>query len=382
MFMRSKILIAVLTLVCTLGFGLPAGAITVDTNAGGNTCLGIVDFVLLAERTIQMEGGPVQINGNIGVNQPKSVTGLNESIHVGQFNQINGTALGDRIFSGNSASHIDVVEAKVLTGLGDVGTVNVPTTCSFPFIADLGVLTGVTGLDFSCLTGVNLGAVTVADNGTAGPLAPGCYTDVNVGDNATLTLAAGNFTFNTVTTGIGSTLASAGTSNLAVKGLFRSGAGSTVSGLLIRVAATTGEVQIGNSSTFDSTIFAPFTTVHIRGGATYSGEIVGKKIIVEPSKNVPPPNVGCGCFDTVTKAAGGATTTLTGGINLLEATAFLLKNDCNPAGGIAVTAVTPPPAATDQTVVLNTAGKAGGPFHVIAVFPSGTYCSGDTITLP
>jgi hypothetical protein len=366
-------------LVCTFGFGLPAGAITVDT---GVACLGVVDFVLLAERTIQMEGGPVNITGNIGVNQPKSVTGLNESIHVGQFNQINGTALGDRVFSGNAASHIDVVEANLLTGAGDVDTVNVPTTCTFPFIADLGVTTGVTGLDFSCLTGVNNGPVTVPDNGTAGPLAPGCYTDLNVGDNATLTLSPGTFTFKTVTTGIGSTLASTGTSNLNVKGLFKSGSGSTVTGLLIRVAATTGEVQIGNSSTFDSTIFAPFTNVHIRGGAEYSGEIVGKKIVVEPSKNTPPVVQGCGCFETVTKGAGGTTTTLSNGINLLKATAFLLKADCNAAGGIPVTAVTPPPAATDQTVVLNTSGIVGGPFHVIAVFASGTYCSADTITLP
>jgi hypothetical protein len=379
MVMRSKILIAILSLVCTLGFGLPANAITVDTGAA---CLGIVDFVLLAERTIQMEGGPVVITGNIGVNQPKSVTGLNESIHVGQFNQINGTALGDRVFSGNAASHIDVVEANLLTGAGDVTTVNVPTTCTFPFIADLGVTTGVTGLDFSCLTGVNNGAVTIADNDTSGPLAPGCYTDLNLGDNATLTLAAGAFTFKTVTTGIGSTLQSAGTSNLAVKGLFRSGSGSTVSGLLIRVAATTGEVQIGNNSIFDATIFAPFTNVHIRGGAIYSGEVVGKKIIVEPSRNITPPQVGCGCFETVTKGAGGVTTTLSGGINLLKATGFFLKADCNVAGGIPVTAVVPPPAATDQTVVLNTNGIVGGPFHVIAQFDSGTYCSGDTITLP
>lgn len=381
--MRSKILIAVLSLVCTLGFALPASAIVVDTNAGGNNCLGIVDFVLLAERTIQMEGGPVKITGNIGVNQPKSVTGINESIHVGQFNQIFGTALGDRVFSGNTASHIDVVEANLLTGAGDVGTVNVPTTCSFPFIANLGVLTGVTGLDFSCLTGVNNGPVTVPANGTSGPLAPGCYTDVNVGANATLTLSPGAFTFNTVTTGIGSTLASTGASTLAVKGLFKSGSGSTVSGLLIRVAATTGEVQIGNNSTFDATIFAPFTTVHIRQGATYSGEIVGKKIIVEPSENVTPPLDKCPCVKTFSFAVEAAKEILTiNGVDLTGVTEVRLSTaaTCDTTTGLAL--LPPYQLQNDGQIKIDVGAVPAGTYHVISVSAANTCCTNATVTIP
>jgi hypothetical protein len=372
--MHSRILVVVLSVVSTLALAAPAGAITVNV-----PCLGNVEFVLLAERQIAMEGGPVDITGNIGVNQPKSVTGLNESIHVGQANQIKGTAIGDRVFTGNAASHIDEVEANVLTGAGDVPVQNVPTCVAFPFVPNLAALTGVAALDFTCLPG--LGNVNVPAGSVT--LAPGCYNEVTVAAGATLNLSpAGNYTFRKVETGIGSTLDSpGGTSNLAVQQSFKSGAGSVVSGVVIRTPFGTNlAVSIGNNSTFNATAFAPNGIVHIHFGSTFSGEIVGRKIIVEPTSNFQ--ENFCGCFEKVAKNNG--TTTLSGGFQLDKATAFFLKANCDPTGcpGGGCVEATAQAGGSAQSVVLNTGGLPAGTYHVIAQFTTGTYCSADTITLP
>jgi hypothetical protein len=69
---------------------------------------------------------------------------------------------------------------------------------------------------------------------------------------------------------------------------------------------------------------------------------------------------------------------LSGGQNLDKATSFVLSANCDPAGGTTVPAIAVGPA----TATLDATGVVGGPFKVIAIFDSGSYCNNTTVTFP
>jgi hypothetical protein len=244
--MQHRCRVGALGLVGALVFALPAAAIT----EGGR------DFLLLAKRSVLLENGPVVINGNIGVNDPDGV------LKVGAKNTINGHVVAHRIIFGTGAK-VTTCEFDVSSG---VNPRDVCTTMISPVNPPLPIVAWppfpVPPVD-PC---VNTQPDMTVPDGTTMNLAAGCFRNLRVGDDATLTLSAGTFNVRSLRLLSGSTLGGA-PSTVNVKGLTVTEGGVTIKDLTLNTGSRSAAVQIGQNSTVDNVLInAPNGGVHLHMG--------------------------------------------------------------------------------------------------------------------
>jgi hypothetical protein len=359
--MRSRIAIAIVSLLCTLAFVVPANAIVING----------VKYVLFANEGILMEQGDTEIAGNVGVN---SATGVME---IGANNRIVGTATAHSILRGSN-SLTDICRYDVTSGggvcsqvlpPGSVPIVNFPIV-NWPAIPNL---PAIPPAPVPCVPGT---AVSVTAANSPLHLNTGCYTTLRVNPDKVLNLSAGNYFFTgEVRLRNQSTLNGAG-ATVNAAGHIVTEPSVNINDVTLNSAGSGGNVvHIGNGSKVSNArIYAPAGEMHLHTNmeAAPPFDAIANRIIVEPIKILPP---GCGCFDELTKS--NSTVTLSEGTKLSLANAFFLSTNCDPTGFLAT-----PQSVTDGTVVLNVAGAPPGTYHVIAHFFSGSYCSTQTITIP
>ncbi len=270
--MRSRIFLGALALLSALVFSVPANA----ANLGGT------DYVLFAKQRIAMEQGPVEIHGDVGVNDVGGV------LKVGAFNVIDGTATADIMNMPNSA--------QINMCRFNNNDPNAPNACDLivkPIVPPLPILPAWPPAELpvpvipGCVNAPN--DFNVPADGTSLP-AGSCRRNVTVGSGATLTLAAGTYNFNKLTMGNGSTLTGNG-ATVNLQGAFQSAPGSTISSVNITTVADGFEaISVGNSNTVSNSLFyAPFARIHLHTGGVYtSSEVVGETIAVQPIIITPP----------------------------------------------------------------------------------------------
>lgn len=362
--MRNRTWLGIFVLLCALGLVTPAGAITVNG----------VDYVLFAQQQILMENGPVNITGNVGVSD------VGGNLLIGAHNTIAGSATADKITFG-SFSLTDICRFNTFT-LANPSTVCSTIVTPLP-AGTLPLFTpwppgplGAVPVD-AC---VNTAANFTSPIGGNVTLAPGCYKDVRVSSNSTVTLTAGTYTFRSFRMIAGSTLNGAGQTINAQQGAITE-PNVEINDVTIETPAVSGEpISIGNNSRVNNTVlYAPLARIHLHTGGVYTNfEGVAKFITVEPII-ITGQKEGCGCFEDVVKS--GTQLLISKGQSLSKATGFFLSTTCNVAGATPVNTLGP---VTDTNVTLDVSGKtcAAPGCHVIAQFNKGTWCSGDLIVLP
>ncbi len=286
--MKKYALPAMLWLILAIALPVPADA----------TSIGGTEYALFANLSIRMENGPVNITGNIAVNDPDGF------IQFGSHNTVNGTATAHRITFA-SFTAVTTCEFDISTGSSaGCGSIDTPVSQPLPIVAwpPLGLV--------NVLPCVNTAPdLTVPPGGSASP-DPGCYGAVRVRDNGTLNLSAGIYNFKNLRLEQGATLKGAGVDPTTVnaKGLVTTEAGVTIQDVTIKTQGSIGSViTIGVGSTVTNVLFyAPNGTIHLHNAGAYTGfEGVGKSIVVQPVTIASPPTPQT-CI-AVTKACTDAT---------------------------------------------------------------------------
>jgi len=282
--------------LCLVGAGLalvaPAEAV--------NTACG--EFTFFAKNRVAFEQGATTVNGNVLVTNP--TTGI---VVVGAHVTINGTVTAHKITLGTGAV-VETCVADIVTG---------PGTCNngpAPFPAFPGAAAAC--LDYPLTDPVNVDScVDTAVPGTlnvnSGPLAPGCYRNLVVADNAIVTLEEGTYNFKTIFLGSGSDVSGPnatqppGATTINVKGLFTTENAVVLTNLRINSAQSIGEANIGHGSILTNVVFnIPRATVHLHTGSTMlaCSELVGQRVEVQPVRTEcvpqPPPCICPEGFET------------------------------------------------------------------------------------
>ena len=241
------------------------------------------DFALLAQNQINLTNGPITINGNVGVNNPGGLLKLG-GINV----EIDGTAISDSTILNTGSTINGTLETNHLSGNGTATSVQpappLPFANPFP---------SVPGTD-PCVNSAPMMAVPAGQSVT---LPSGsCFSQLRLGDNATVTLAAGGtYNFGSVQMLHGSTLASAGpgTADINVKSTFSTEGSNVVDNVnvLDSFNGSNLAIAIGQHSKITGNLEAPNAIIHIHDGSNLFGEVVGLVITIEPSMvTVSPPS--------------------------------------------------------------------------------------------
>lgn len=214
------------------------------------------DFLFLARRSVQLEGGPAVIDGNIGVNDPEGL------LKVGARNTINGHVVAHRIIFG-TGSRVATCEFDVSSG---VDPADVCTTIISPVNPPLPLVVWppfpVPPVDPCIDTQPDL----IVPDGATLSLDTACIRNLRVGRNATLILGGGSFDVRSLRLMRGSTLIGA-PSTVNVKGLTVTETGVTMRGLTINTASKREAVDIGQRSVVDNVLInAPYGGVHLHMG--------------------------------------------------------------------------------------------------------------------
>ncbi|MGE5827380.1 MAG: hypothetical protein ACM30G_03335 [Micromonosporaceae bacterium] len=266
-----------------LGILAVALAFTILATATGSSeaaVIGGTDYVLFAKKNIKMEDGPVNITGNIAVNNP---TGF---IRIGAHNVITGSATANEIRFGSFSQVTGTCEYNSSTGPVDCGNIinpaGVPIVTPWPPPSPLG--------DVSVPSCVNTEPDKTVPAGVSLALGPGCYGDVRVRDGATLNLGAGTYNFKTLRLESQS-ITSGGGATVNVQGAVVTEPGVTINDVTIRTAATVGVVMtIGVHAELTTVLlYAPYAKIHLFTAGEYTGtEVVAKAIVVQPLTILPP----------------------------------------------------------------------------------------------
>jgi hypothetical protein len=363
--MRRRFFLGTLALLCALAFVVPAQAITINGT----------DFVLFAKTTIKMEDGPTVINGNVGVND---VGGL---LRIGAGNTINGIAIADRMFFGSGAK---VTDCEFNTSTGG----NPSAVCGTQSPAVLPITSWPPSPVPVVPSCVNTNPDVIVPAGGSLALAPGCYGDVDVRDNATLTLSAGTYNFKSLRLQTGSLL-DGNSATVNVKGLVVTEPGVTINDVNITTVAsgTFEAIIIGNSSTLNNVVlYAPNARMHLHQGGVYTNfEGIAVFITVEPIQIGTVPQ-GCACIGAI--ADGGTTIGLSNGCHLNNpANEFFVSTTCAidafaSCPSASCIAATVQAGATDTTATLNKPAAPAGNYHVIVRSAGGAFCTAATVPIP
>jgi hypothetical protein len=250
-----------LAILCALAFIAPADAITIN----GKT------YVLFAKTAIEMEDGWTAIFGNAGVND------VGGRLRVGAFNIIRGTAAADDMFFGTH-SVVDGCDFNTSTGVdpnavcGSQAPVTAPITVWPPAPVEPVP---------SC---VNTQPSEIVPHGESKILDPGCYGDVRIGGEATLTLAAGTYSFKSLRLKNRSHLNGNG-AIVNVKGLVVTKPSVAIIGVTINSSVSRGVVvRIGKGSFLEDVLLnVPDGTVHLHRGVVvgFVVGVVARRIIVD-----------------------------------------------------------------------------------------------------
>jgi hypothetical protein len=214
-------------------------------------------------RTEGKIGNDGRVNGSIGTNDAGG------NFHFGKrVVQTNGsTVAADDLGLGEGTSVFDALGNVLRMGPGVVirgstGTPTLPLASPFCPIPD-----------FAC----GSPDVTVPLAGSVGPLAPGAYGRLSIFRQGTLTLAPGTFTFCSLKTAVGATIAITGPelTTINVVGTFRLSDASTLAPLAgspIPVLNVAGPfMRVGSGSTLVSYLSAPDATLTLGRSSTVGG---------------------------------------------------------------------------------------------------------------
>lgn len=247
--MRNSLWLARFILLCVLGFTTPAAAIDI---AG-------VDYTFFAKTKIQMQNGPSNVPGNVGVNDQGGL------LRVGAANTIFGDAIADRMFFGTSAVVTGRCESNIFKGI-DPTVVCLGPAASGPAALPITEwppenVPQVDPFD-SC---VDIEHDFVVPVGASLPLTPGCYGDVRIRDGAILTLEPGDYSFRSLRIE-NEALLFGGGARVAVKGHVVTEPRVTIANVSITTPASRGvAIVVGIGSSLDGvSLAAPNGTVQIR----------------------------------------------------------------------------------------------------------------------
>lgn len=251
---------------------------------------GCGEFIIFAKNDIIFEAGNTLLFGNIFLQNP---TG---KVKVGQNNIIHGTISANRIIVSNGA----VVDNCVANVIEEQGTGKC-TASSTPFAPPAACTASfpppplvVPAFPVACAPGTAINA-TVSQ-----ALAPGCYSSVRVGKNATLTLTPGGEYFVkgelrqlTGSTLIGGTGKPDAAANVNVAGLYITEVGVFLTNLLVNSTSTSGQaVHIFNNSLLQDVVISTLGNLHPHTGAQLRGntELIAVDFHdIQPITNEPPP---------------------------------------------------------------------------------------------
>lgn len=376
--MRTRIFLGALALLSALAFSVPADAVTING----------VEYVLFARETITMEQGPVNITGNVGVND---FGGL---LKVGAFNVINNgglsTATADSIKTPASAQisncRFNNNDPDLAVVCGTTGAAVLPITV-WPLGGQIAQAPQAT-IDACVDAALD---ENVPDNGALDLPAGSCRRNVVVRKNATLTLHAGAaYNFKTLRLDNGATLEGNG-ALVHVQGLVNSNQNVKINDVTITTVGSGFEaIVIGNSAILTNTILhAPFATIHLHTGGNYSQgfEAIALVIRVEPITitDGDQPLV-CACIGAV--ANGDTTILLSDGCHLnAPGNTFFVSTTCAidatvSCPGASCFSTGAPTASTDTTATLNKPAVLAGDYHVIVVNTGGAFCTAATVPIP
>lgn len=271
----------------------PASAVNVPECGG--------DFIIFAKEKIIFEAGATLLTGDIFV---QSATG---EVRVGANNILHGTVSANKIVVGNGAVIDECVANTIeLLGTGKC-TVASPPGSFNPTPACL----AAAPIPLPAIPAVcNPGTVVNIPNNTPGAtLAPGCYTNVRIGKNSTLTLTpGGTYFFKGVEVRLleGATLISgAGKPDAAatvnIQGNLITENKITLNNLNVNVNSTSGQaVQVFFNSIYQDVVLnAPLGNNHPHAGSQLRGntELIAKTFFdIQPITNeTPPVNDVCRC---------------------------------------------------------------------------------------
>lgn len=266
--------IGLLTFIVILAVAIagtvPAAAITINGT----------DYALFARCQIGMEDGPVNITGNIAVNE---ICGAqNGFLRVGAHNVVNGTATANRVFFG-TASAVTTCEFNVVTsGNADAACGNIPPDPIPP-----GATLPITAWPPLPVPAVTPGAVDfICQAAQTCNLPAGAYRDIRARDDATINLVNGGvYEARNLFLENGSTL-NGNDSSVNLTQTFNTEPNATINDVTITsIRVGTVEVlEVGNNSQVNnSVLYAPFARAHLHQATITSGtEVIAVLIAVEP----------------------------------------------------------------------------------------------------
>jgi hypothetical protein len=356
--------LALCAFLCTFAMSAPAGALTING----------VDYVLFGKKAIRMENGPINIIGNVAVND---VGGL---LNVGAFNIITGTATADVIKVPKSAQitacRFNNSDPDAAIACGTTGPAVLPITTWPPLPVPVIPACVSSAPDF-----------IVPDNGTSLP-AGSCLRNVRLKNGATLTLSAGTYNFRTLFMGAGSSLIGNGATVNLLRGFNTESNVSVLDVMITSVASGFEVIEPGHKSLFDNVVlYAPNGRIHLHSGATYNNfEAIGETLAVQPIQGTQAAQNVCACIGQV--ADGGSTIMLSNGCHLNDpGNVFFVSPTCAidafvSCPGPNCIATGAPTSSTDTTATLNKPAANPGDYHVIVRNTGGAFCTVQTVHIP
>jgi hypothetical protein len=239
------------------------------------------DFALLAQNQINLSNGPITINGNVGVNNPGGLLKLG-GINV----EINGTAISDFTILNKGSRINGTLKTNHLNGTGTATTIQpappLPFVTPFPSVPATDAC-----VDSAPVKTVPPGQSVTLPSGS-------CFSQLKIGDNATVTLAAGGiYNFGSVQMLKGSTLTTgAAGADIHVKKSFGTEGSNVVENVNVLVSfnGSNRAIAIGQNSKITGNLEAPNAIIHIHDGSNIFGEVVGLVITIEPATVTFPPS--------------------------------------------------------------------------------------------